>query len=101
MDKVSNIKVWYKTYFIKLRNNKKYIINKKGVFFQSVAKERSFIQFLAMMKLDSTLNIFDLGCGKGEKLFEFVKYGFHQINLFFISKLCPLLVVKVTLILKK
>ena len=61
------------------RNN---IITNKGVFFQSIAKKRSFIKSLSQIKIDSSSNILDIGCGGAWDLVELIKYGFSQENLY-------------------
>ena len=82
MDKVSKTKEWYENYYRNLGNDRNDIINNKGVFFQSIASERSFIKCLSKMNIERSSKILDVGSGNGNKLMDFVKYGFDQENLY-------------------
>ena len=82
MDKISETKEWYEIYYKKFGNNRNNIITNRGVFFQSIASQRSFIKSLSKSNLELSSKILDVGCGNGSKLMDFVQYGFEQKNLY-------------------
>ena len=82
MDKLSETKEWYKTYYQKFGKDRNNIITNRGVFFQQIATHRSFIKSLSKINLDLSSKILDVGCGSASNLMDFVKYGFDQNKLY-------------------
>ncbi len=82
MARLSKTKKWYKDYYMRFGKDRNNVLNNKGVFFQSIATKRSFIKSLSQIKLDSSSNILDIGCGGAWDLIDLIKYGFNQQNLY-------------------
>jgi len=76
-------KQWYQEYYEKLGNDRNDIITNKGVLFQTIARDKCFINCLSRIDLDrSSSRILDVGCGSASLLIDLVKYGFNQKNLY-------------------
>ena len=56
MERLTKTKQWYTDYYMRLGKDRNNILTNKGVFFQSIAKKRSFVKSLSQIKIDSSSN---------------------------------------------
>lgn len=72
---------WYRQYYARRGRDRNNLLTNPGALFQHIALQRSVIEALRLLNVDSGWRILDVGCGSGDSLLQFLPLGFDPRQL--------------------